>query len=207
MWHPKKLFPPAPHASRHHSGGDDELDATLLKNVGLSDGLVCKLPTATEGQVLRRGAEAWEAQTLSLDRDVDGAGRKTETSGPVSIDCAYASTSWGTWFSGASVSLTTTVKSLVVVTAFSVHYGRTESPYDVPRTRDITRDGVSMANQAWGYINQYQTAGVGVLLLISGRAYEVLDPGTYTFQINLYDGAYDFYTFITGIHAFAVKIV
>jgi hypothetical protein len=36
-------------------------DAKLASGVGLSDGQICKLPTATEGKVLRRGATAWEA--------------------------------------------------------------------------------------------------------------------------------------------------
>jgi hypothetical protein len=64
LWHPKKWFPPTSHASTHHAGGTDEVDAVLLKNVGLKDGQVLKLPTATEGQVLRRGVTEWEAGSL-----------------------------------------------------------------------------------------------------------------------------------------------
>ena len=37
------------------------IDATLLANVGLADGNVAKLPTATEGKVLKRGTTNWEA--------------------------------------------------------------------------------------------------------------------------------------------------
>jgi hypothetical protein len=59
--HRKKPFPPTPHAPTHHAGGTDEVDAVLLKSVGLQDGQVCKLPTATEGQILRRGATEWYA--------------------------------------------------------------------------------------------------------------------------------------------------
>jgi len=35
-------------------------DADLASGVGLSDSQICKLPTASEGQFLRRGAVAWE---------------------------------------------------------------------------------------------------------------------------------------------------
>jgi hypothetical protein len=40
-------------------------DAKLLSGVGLNDGQIAKLPTATQGQVLTRGASAWEAQAPS----------------------------------------------------------------------------------------------------------------------------------------------
>jgi hypothetical protein len=40
-------------------------DAKLLSGVGLNDGQIAKLPTASQGQVLTRGASAWEAQTPS----------------------------------------------------------------------------------------------------------------------------------------------
>jgi len=66
LMHPKKAFPPTLHAPTHHSGGVDEIDATLLKNVDLADGRVCKLPTATEGQVLMRGVTVWEAKTPAI---------------------------------------------------------------------------------------------------------------------------------------------
>jgi len=59
-----RQFPPTPHASTHVKDGSDEVDATLLVNVGLNDNQVLKLPTATEGQVLKRGATAWEAGSL-----------------------------------------------------------------------------------------------------------------------------------------------
>jgi len=61
LWWAKRGFIPTPHAPTHVKDGVDEVDATLLKNVGLNDGQVLKLPTAVEGQILRRGAVAWEA--------------------------------------------------------------------------------------------------------------------------------------------------
>jgi len=36
-------------------------DPKLASGVGLSDTEICKLPTATSGKVLKRGASAWEA--------------------------------------------------------------------------------------------------------------------------------------------------
>ena len=36
-------------------------DSKLASGVGLADGQIAKLPTAVSGQVLRRGATAWEA--------------------------------------------------------------------------------------------------------------------------------------------------
>jgi hypothetical protein len=40
-------------------------DAKLLSGVGLNDGQIAKLPVASQGQVLTRGASAWGAQTPS----------------------------------------------------------------------------------------------------------------------------------------------
>jgi hypothetical protein len=40
-------------------------DAKLLSGVGLNDGQIAKLPVASQGQVLTRGASAWQAQTPS----------------------------------------------------------------------------------------------------------------------------------------------
>lgn len=39
------------------------------KSKGLSDGNICELPIATEGQVLRRGAAAWEAGSVGAGGD------------------------------------------------------------------------------------------------------------------------------------------
>ncbi|MBU4373910.1 MAG: hypothetical protein KJ714_05610 [Euryarchaeota archaeon] len=41
-------------------------DAKLISGVGLSDTQIAKLPTATEGKILRRGAAAWEAGDTGL---------------------------------------------------------------------------------------------------------------------------------------------
>jgi len=55
------------HSASHAVGGADELpaasisDAMLASGAGLADGNLCKLPTATEGQLLGRGATAWQA--------------------------------------------------------------------------------------------------------------------------------------------------
>jgi hypothetical protein len=41
-------------------------DAKLASGVGLSDGQICKLPTAAAGNVLKRGIAAWEAGNAAL---------------------------------------------------------------------------------------------------------------------------------------------
>jgi hypothetical protein len=57
---------PDAHASRHASGGADALpagaisDTMLASGVGLADGNIAKLPTATENQLLVRGPTAWQ---------------------------------------------------------------------------------------------------------------------------------------------------
>jgi hypothetical protein len=66
--------PPAPPAVTKHTELTDKevagvidhadlsvTDEKLASGVGLSDGQICKLPTAVEDQFLRRGATAWEA--------------------------------------------------------------------------------------------------------------------------------------------------
>jgi hypothetical protein len=66
--------PPAPPAVTKHTELTDKevagvidhadlsvTDEKLASGVGLSDGQICKLPTATPDQVLKRGATAWEA--------------------------------------------------------------------------------------------------------------------------------------------------
>jgi len=76
------------HASKHADGGDDEITLPLDlgaiptnlvgKNAdkvdgyhaGNEDGKVLVLPTATQGQILKRGASNWTAETLQLNYDI-----------------------------------------------------------------------------------------------------------------------------------------